>query len=436
MHFLIDCTYTRLATGSVGITRTVRELARQFIAMRGDGFTVTLVAWSPQGFRLLPDDALDGRDKQVQRVADTGIRRILNLASNRTLRAMLIKLLPLFAQRSIWRLVSQLTYGKAAAMYPLLRPAPDQLFFSCDASWSYDSSGALMQARARGMRVVTAIMDLIPVNRPEFCVPMITVIFERWLIEVLASSDALVGISQATCDEVKDYCARHQLRCPPIAPFRLGSSPLHARDGIAGGARRSFVPPGAEGETFLVVGSIEPRKNHGYILNAFEVVWATHPQARLIIVGRIADGTQDTVARIHSHPRFGAELQLITDCNDAELDTLYRSTRALIFASSAEGFGLPLVEARQRGCWVLASDIPAFRELVDEGVRLFQNDRPDQLVSAIVRMLDEHAPSPPPMSRFGWDDSARELLAKIGKLLEAVPAKAIDQADGTPEVVS
>jgi glycosyltransferase involved in cell wall biosynthesis len=424
MHLLFDCTYTRLATGSVGITRTVRELARPFLAMRGDGFDVSLVAWSPQGYRLLPDNALDGQDKPALSISDTGIMRILNLVSNRKLRAVLVQLLPLWMQHGIWRFVSGLTYGNAAANFPLVLPAPNQILFSGDASWSYDASGVLMQARAKGMRTVTAIMDLIPINRPEFCVPLFTVVFERWLNQVLAFSDALVGISQATCDEVKDYCARHQLQCPPIAPFRLGSSPLQDRDGD-NRVRRQFVPPGAEHETFLVVGSIEPRKNHGYILDAFEAVWAAYPRARLIIVGRIADGTETTVSRILGHPRLGRELQFITDCSDAELDALYRTTRALVFASSAEGFGLPLVEARQRGCWVLASDLPAFRELVDEGVRLFHNDQPKYLAAAVLQMLEEHLPTPPKMSVFGWDDSAKVLLARIGELLAAVPTKKI-----------
>lgn len=423
MHLLFDCTYTRLASGSVGITRTVRELAHQFLAMRGAGFDVSLVAWSPQGFRLLPDGALDERAAPAPDAPDAAIMRVLRLVGNPKLRAMVVTALPLQLQRSIWRLVSQHTYGNAAAAFPLVRPAPDQVFLSCDAAWSYDAPGALTQARAQGVRVVTGIMDLIPVNRPEFCLPLFTTVFGRWLNEVLASSDALVCISRATCDEVAEYCRQNRLRCPPMAPFRLGSSPLLDSTGGDASAPRRFIPPGTEHETFLVVGSVEPRKNHGYILDAFDAVWTTHPQARLIIVGRIADGTQATVNRMHSHPRLGNQLQFITDCNDAELDALYRTTRALIFASGAEGFGLPLVEARQRGCRVLASDIPALREIADAGVELFSLASSQALADIVVALLNtDDTEAPPPMPSFGWHDSAMELLDAVRRLLPTATA--------------
>ena len=69
------------------------------------------------------------------------------------------------------------------------------------------------------------------------------------------------------------------------------------------------------------------------------------------------------IERIKHHPELGKRLGWHESVNDAELSRLYASCDALIAASFAEGFGLPIVEAGHFGKPVLASDIPVFREV-------------------------------------------------------------------------
>ena len=120
-------------------------------------------------------------------------------------------------------------------------------------------------------------------------------------------------------------------------------------------------------------------------------------------------------------------LSLFTDCSDGELDFLYRRARALVFPSHAEGFGLPLVEARQRGCAVLASRIPVFEEQADAGVRLFS---PESAVELAELMLGDLPSGQPAMAAFSWGDSSRQFLDRLAELLpECRPATVAKEAD-------
>ena len=90
-----------------------------------------------------------------------------------------------------------------------------------------------------------------------------------------------------------------------------------------------------------------------------------------------------------------------------------------MFPSLAEGFGLPLVEARAHGCPVIASDLPALAEVADGGVSLFRANSS----LAFKRCVLEAAAAPRRedvgrMASFTWDQSAAQLLARARALLD------------------
>jgi glycosyltransferase involved in cell wall biosynthesis len=168
---------------------------------------------------------------------------------------------------------------------------------------------------------------------------------------------------------------------------------------------------------FAAVGTIEPRKNHRLLLAAFERLWRQGVAARLLIAGRPDAQCRQLVEGMRRHPQQGRLLLTLFDATDAEVARAYASCRALVLPSQAEGFGLPLVEARSRGCPVIASDLPALRELADEGVFLF---RPDDL-DALVTLIRDHVATDRrcavgKMPPFTWAQSARQLLAVVGNL--------------------
>jgi glycosyltransferase involved in cell wall biosynthesis len=133
---------------------------------------------------------------------------------------------------------------------------------------------------------------------------------------------------------------------------------------------RSFAPINkAYHQRFLSVGTIEPRKNYQFILNAFNELWAMPDNEALTwtIVGRVGWNSHNLYAELKNHPEFGRRLKLFVEADDKQLIGLYEESSCMIAGSIDEGYGLPVVEAIEHNCTVLLSDIEIFREfnLVD-----------------------------------------------------------------------
>jgi glycosyltransferase involved in cell wall biosynthesis len=402
MRVHVDCTFTRLQAAEVGITRVVRGLARGLREARPD-LDVRFVAWYRDGFREAPSaDA-----PPAQAAPD----RLYRLSGRPWARRLVKALTPLELQLWAWRRFSDRTYSRLADALPPADIRAGDLVVAGDAGWGYDVHACTRRARRLGARVATIAYDLIPVHHPEYCSAAHRRLFEDWLPGALETSDAMLCISAATREELLSYCEPRRLACPPTAAFRLGGELPPAP---AAAPRERIRALAARSPFFLCVGSIEARKNHAMLLDAFDACWRGGLAAPLVIVGRPVDGAQATLARIRAHPELGRRLHLVEDCSDAELDFLYRSARAVVLASLAEGFGLPLAEARQRGCEVLASRLPAFEELADEGVRLFAPGETREL-AALLSEAAASAPRAGPMPAFTWRDSARQFMDGIAR---------------------
>jgi len=171
-----------------------------------------------------------------------------------------------------------------------------------------------------------------------------------------------------------------------------------------------------DGPTYLAVSTIEPRKNHSFLLDAFERLWLSGQRVRLVIVGRPGWLCEPIRRRILEHRQYQHNLWLWEDLNDAELALAYARARAVVTASVAEGFGLPIVEALRHGKRVLASDIPAHREAGRDRCEYF----PLSSTAALVRLIERREaaePAPVLLSARAvdwpdWRGSAAELLEK------------------------
>lgn len=425
-QLLFDCSFTRLQAKEVGITRVVRKLAGELQNVQLPETTFVPVAYSRRGWHRADDihDPTEMTDEPSGSIRP--LAPLLRLSGNLQLRRLIRNGLPVGAQVLAWWAFSRLTYGKLASRLPEVDIAANDWLVLCDASWNYAIWHNARRAKASGARIVTMIHDLIPLNHPEFCAPLLTRIFGQWLRGALATSDAIICNSRATMNELEIFCRKHSLPCPPLGHFRLGADkPAREREGIDPKERT----PGVEREApyFLVVGSIEPRKNLAVVLDAFDGLWARGVDARLVIAGRPADGADEVVRRIHAHHAFGQKLCLMSNATDSDLDSLYQGALALVFASHAEGFGLPLVEARQRGCMVIASRIPAFSELADAGVVLFDATSADALEKLLLQRLHEQHRTVASMPNFSWKDSALEFQKELLRILPL-------QADSSLEI--
>jgi O-antigen biosynthesis alpha-1,2-rhamnosyltransferase len=262
----------------------------------------------------------------------------------------------------------------------------DQLVL-LDSSWHASSFDLVSLLKYKGVGVIGVVYDLIPLTHPQFFPEKLVQIFERWFEWVATAADGFVSISSTVSIQLQtEILSRHGLDVAKRAihsHFRLGSD----LDLIS---PESFVDEGishvfsSDESVYLMVGTIEPRKNHTYLLNAFEILWSRGSSVRLCIVGNVGWKCEELLARIRSHCEFEKRLFIFNRVSDASLNYAYVSARALVFPSHVEGFGLPLVEALQRGLPVFASDIPVFREVGGEFLTYFDLDNPNNLADAIL----------------------------------------------------
>ncbi len=422
MTIFLDCTYTRTQQGSVGITRVVRNLSRQLAELLPTGDLVLVVS-GREGFKVVDSAAATQEGAAAAAVREPDVSaaiRFFRLVTSSRLRAAIVRNLPLALQVPLWRLYSRLTFEQIARGLPPADIRPGDVVILCDASWTYDVWKCARIASSGGAKIVTLVYDLIPLDFPQYCAPLFTAVFRGWLHETVEYSHGIICISETTRRDVERFCRDIGRRSPLLDHFRLGSDLdlLDSRGQVREEIRRLCVQGS---KLFLTVGSIDVRKNHPFALDAFERVWASDADAALVVVGRASGDVGAILKRMKEHPKAGSRLFFFQDANDSELDYLYRHARALIFPSAAEGFGLPLVEARQRGCFVLASDIAAFRELADAGVRLFSLADAKNLALCVLDVLAGPSQSPPPMPVFNWKASAEQFLDKIRSIARIDP---------------
>jgi glycosyltransferase involved in cell wall biosynthesis len=292
----------------------------------------------------------------------------------------------------------------------------DRLFMLADSWRDFDSFAPIFrEVQAKGGAVFTCVYDLIPVLLPAVTWGDTPEVHERWLRSSALLCDGMIAISRTVADEIVEFIREYDIphrASLKIGWFHCGSDlPPPRAPVVRDAVKHAFR---ATQRTFLAVGTIEPRKGYDVMLAAFDQLWESGFDARLVIFGRRGWYVEGVVAAITTHPEFRKRLFWFEDGNDAELDYAYGKTDAVICASYAEGFGLPIAEAARRDRAVIASDIPVFREVGGEGAAYFPADDPDALADTIERWsAGEIATDPAKVSRSSWADAAERVVEII-----------------------
>lgn len=291
------------------------------------------------------------------------------------------------------------------------------IFFMLDASWGCvaDYLPIVETVSRHGGVNIACLYDLLPLVYPAAFPPDTQRDFRTWFDEIVCASDAVVAISDSVAREFRDYAAAHGLSVK--AGQRLGWWRLAAD---FGGDAAPPPPPTPRAAAicraptpfFLTVGTLAPTKGNSLALAAFDKLWSSGFDLRYVIVGKRGWNTRALETRILEHPEFGRRLFWLSDAQDCELRELYRHARSLVYASFAEGFGLPLVEAAHHGAPVIASDIPVFREIGGETASYFDLLDCDALAKRIADAL-ERPGTAPRLAVTSWRESAQALARLI-----------------------
>jgi glycosyltransferase involved in cell wall biosynthesis len=300
-----------------------------------------------------------------------------------------------------------------------------------------EKSGLFNQLKRDGVDLHFVVYDLLPILMPEVFPPG-EFDFQPWLSSVTRVADSAICISRTVADELNAWVAAtrpQRLRPLRIEWFQLGSDfensiPTH---GIPENAEKilsqlSSVP------SFLMVGTVEPRKGYLQVLAAFTRLWEADLDINLVVVGKegwigLPDSSRRTIPQIvdalANHPRLGKQLLWLQDVSDEFLEEIYAASACLIAASEGEGFGLPLIEAARHKLPIIARDIPVFREVAGDHA-LYFTGRAEAISETVRRWLELNKAGRAPTSRniplLSWKQSAELLISRVFR----------DQSEGAP----
>jgi len=314
-----------------------------------------------------------------------------------------------------------------------LSPRPGDLMVMLDASWGIHIDSAVDGWRKQGGKVAFVIYDILPITHPHFFSKGLVERFSNWYDFVINNADLLLAISDTVRDQLRERLnlVRDETAAlpPKVESFRLGAHlDMQHADGYIRPRLRAALSEISGSTPYLMVGTVEPRKNHRTVIEAFDQLWKQGELVRLFIVGKVGWECRDLEQTLREHPELHRKLFWFPDLSDTELHQCYKSSRCVIFASWGEGFGLPIVEGLLFGRPVIASDLPVHREVARDFAAYFNPSHSDELV-AMIRQLETHGsfPGVTPPDEFrapSWEEGVADLLNHC--------RNAFSQTTGTP----
>ena len=278
----------------------------------------------------------------------------------------------------------------------------------------------LIAVRRVGVEVFFVVYDLLPVVMPHVFPSHMKTVHEAWLYDLMCF-DGVICISRAVAKEFLDW--QRAQRVQRLSPFRIGWFHLGAdiensvpTFGLSDDASRvlkalEFRP------TFLMVGTLEPRKGQAQALDAFDLLWEQGVNINLVIVGKQGWMVEELANRLCQHVEMNKRLFWLERASDEYLENIYAVSTCLIAASEGEGFGLPLIEAAQHKLPIIARSIPVFREVAGEYAYYFSSVEPGALAKVIREWMALHekgcVPPSGNMPWITWKESTKRLLGEI-----------------------
>jgi len=279
----------------------------------------------------------------------------------------------------------------------------------------------LQSIRRSGVMVYFVVYDLLPIQFPHFWPPEhgVDKVHEEWL-NVVCQSDGAFCISKAVADELANWMMK---TLPPKPNFQI--SWFHLGADLQGSVPTFGLPENGASilsalsirKSFLLVGTVEPRKGYSQVLEAFELLWTKGVDVNLVIVGKIGWGVDELLRQLENHPELGKRLFWLQGVSDEYLEKVYEYSTCLIAASYGEGFGLPLIEAAQHRLPIIARDIPVFREVANRHAFFYSSSDRQDFADTIISWLGLYE-NGLHITSIGmpwqtWKQSARQLLGRL-----------------------
>lgn len=255
---------------------------------------------------------------------------------------------------------------------------------------------------------IVTIHDLSYLITPDYAYPNLRRYLSQAVPRTLARVSRIVAVSHTTARDLSEH---YRIDPDRIAVIPNGVDQMF-RPPEPDQARQTVEHLGVHEPYFLIVGTIEPRKNHEAVLRAFEHVHGANPGTSLVIVGStgwLSEPIMDAIAQYAQR----LPVQHLSNVDDSALPALYARSIALVYPSWYEGFGLPVIEAMACGTAVITSDRGATAEVAGDSALLVSPDDTAAIAGAMSQVRDDPVLRAGLIQRglewskqFSWDSTA------------------------------
>ncbi len=270
--------------------------------------------------------------------------------------------------------------------------------------------------RRMAAKIVVMVHDTIPMDFPQWSRLSSTWSFPAKL-KAAASADLVICNSQFTEQSVRRWFRTFDQQSQ-IKVVNLGVERL-----------TNEIPTPTKPARFLVLGTIEPRKNHALLLAVWDDLRSQLPTAEmphLDIVGARGWRNRQVFRRLDNLGALQGFVHEYGPIDDVALADLMRNSSALLFPSMAEGFGLPVLECLSIGLPVICSDLPVLREVAGGFPTFVEPNSIKQWLQAVQNELARPTGRLAPQKFLTWGQHfarVNELIAALRQVDQTASAK-------------
>ncbi len=242
-------------------------------------------------------------------------------------------------------------------------------------------SNELPLRRAKGVKMVLTVHDLIFIRFPEYYSFLDAAIYRYKLAKSCQRADIVVAVSKQTASDLVEFLGVDPRK---IQVVYQGCHPSFFQRASAQEKERVRVQYQLPQDFVLYLGTLEKRKNAGVLIRALAAMKKRVP---VVLVGRRTPYVDELEALV-SRLGVGDFVKFIHQAKFSELPTLYQMASVFVYPSVFEGFGIPIVEAIASGVPVITSNGSCFSEAGGPDCIYVNPSNAEELADSITLVLE------------------------------------------------
>lgn len=297
-----------------------------------------------------------------------------------------------------------------------VNPQAGDIYLNIDLQYTsqYLKGNLLENLKRRKTKTVYLVFDILPILLPQYFPKNISELHLRWC-KIAIQSDRIICISKKGMSDLVKFFKNETInnKIVHVYPGADFSNKLEYK----------FTKKNMEIDStirFIMVGTIEPRKNHINVLKVFKKLWDRNQKVQLTLIGKEGWNVKELTQEIRAlEVDYPGKLNWFQSASDSELIGMLSKSDCLIQASIDEGFGIPIMEAAFIGLNLILNDIEIFREIAGEGAYFvdFVNSNSEEMIYQILKWIELFKKNSHPKSDLIktslWRDSSQEILEKV-----------------------